>query len=82
MLGGMFATGFWLKIRRFLGHVGRAALVLWHAGHLLLVLGLPVALVWYLGWLGFGLLCLAVLVRACIQRPDVALLWAWVFSRH
>lgn len=82
MLGGMFATGFGPKIRRFGGNVGRAALVLWHAGHLLLVLGLPVALVWYWGWLGFGLICLAGLVRACIRRPDVALLWAWVFSRH
>ena len=62
--------------------MGRAARVVWHASLVLLVAGLPIALVWRFGWLGLGVVGFAWALRACLHRPWASAAALWVLARR
>lgn len=60
----------------------RAAWVVWHAARVLLVIGLPIALVWRFGWLGLAVVGFALALRACMHRPWAGAAALWVLAQR
>ena len=65
---------------------GRGALVAWYAARLLLLVGLPCALVWRFGSQGAGFavsaFAVALVARWVLKNPGTALAVGWVLGRR